>query len=258
MSIDFGRAADDYAKHRAGFPDSLWDRLAPFDIGTPGQRVVDVGTGTGTLARGFARRGCDVIGIDPSEPMLTQARVLAPDIDFRVGTAEATGLDGASVDVFTAGQCWHWFDRRAAVREALRVLVHGGAIAICHFDWIPQPGNVAEATERLILEHNPSWRGAGGLGMYPRWAADVGDAGFTRIETFSYDVGVLYSRAAWLGRIRASAGVAASTMPPEKVATFDATLAEILAERFPDDPLSVLHRVWALVARVPTHERQRD
>jgi len=74
MNPDFGATSKDYARHRAGFPDSLFERLATFGIGLPGQRIVDLGTGTGTLARGFARRGCRVIGIDISEAMLQAAR----------------------------------------------------------------------------------------------------------------------------------------------------------------------------------------
>ena len=61
---DFGLTSTDYARHRAGFPDSLFERLRALDLGLAEQRVVDLGTGTGSLARGFAQRGCKVIGID--------------------------------------------------------------------------------------------------------------------------------------------------------------------------------------------------
>jgi SAM-dependent methyltransferase len=254
MAVDFGRTADDYATHRAGFPDSIFDRLAAFGAGLPGQVVVDLGTGTGTLARGLARRGCGVIGIDPSADMLDQARALAagagPTIDFRVGRAEATGLPDASADVVTAGQCWHWFDRPAAAVEVRRVLRPGGVVAVCHFDWLPHPGSAAAATEALILEHNPAWRGAGSTGMYPRWAADLAGAGFASLETFSYDVDVPYTHDAWRGRVRASAGVAAS-LAPDAVARFDDALGALLDRDFPEDPLAVAHRVWALVGRAP-------
>src|SRR5687767_8496689 len=115
MQPDFGLTAGDYARHRAGFPPSLFDRLIAFGVGQPGQVVVDLGTGTGTLARGFARRGCRVVGIDPSAPMLGQARALdiaeGVSVEYRIGRAEETGLAAASADVVTAGQCWHWFDR---------------------------------------------------------------------------------------------------------------------------------------------------
>ena len=48
--VDFGKTAEDYRHHRAGFPPELLDRLAGFGVGGPGQRLLDVGTGTGTLA----------------------------------------------------------------------------------------------------------------------------------------------------------------------------------------------------------------
>ncbi len=75
-------------------------------------------------------------------------------------------------------------------------------------------------------------------------------AGFQGIETFSFDEAVSYSHEAWRGRIRASAGVAAS-LPPDSVAKFDADLAQLLARSYPDDPMLVPHRVWALAAHSP-------
>lgn len=158
MNIDFGLTAGDYAKHRAGFPSCIFDKLSEYNIGLPGQNLVDLGTGTGTLARGFAARGVNVIGIDPSGALLEQAKQLDQTaqvkIDYHIGTAENTGLPDASIDVVTAGQCWHWFNRPVAVQEVIRILKNEGQIAIAHFDWIPLKGNVAETTEKLIQAHN--------------------------------------------------------------------------------------------------------
>ena len=78
--------------------------------------------------------------------------------------------------------------------------------------------------------------------MYPLWTLDVAEAGFDRLETFSFDVKVPYSHDAWRGRIRASAGVAAS-LPPDAVAAFDLELAALLEQDFPGQPLGVPHRV---------------
>jgi SAM-dependent methyltransferase len=254
VGVDFGRTAEDYAAYRAGFPKELYDRLSAVGIGRSGQRLLDLGTGTGTLARGFAHRGATVVGIDPAEPLLVEARRLSRsdgvEVEYQVGRAEVIDAPDGAFDVVTAGQCWHWFDRPAAAAECMRVLRASGALVICHFDWLPLPGNVVAATEALILEHNPHWPLAGGLGMYPLWTLDVAEAGFIGLETFSFDVRVPYSHAAWRGRIRASAGVAAS-LPPDAVAVFDAELAALLDADFATEPMAVPHRVWALVARVP-------
>jgi len=251
MRIDFGLTADDYARHRAGFPDSFFERLAAQGIGVAGQTLVDLGTGTGTLARGFARRGCRVVGLDPAAPMIAQARQLGEraglTVEYRQATAEATGLPDAFADVVTAGQCWHWFDGPAAAREARRILHPGSAAVIAHFDWVPLAGNVVAATEELILKHNPAWRLGGGSGLYPRWLRDLAEAGFHDLSTFSYDLFVPYTHDDWRGRIRASAGVGAS-LPLGRVAAFDAELAALLAARFHEPVLQVHHRVWAVLA----------
>ena len=250
MEVDFGRAADDYTHYRAGFPPELLDRLRRFGVGLPGQRILDLGTGTGTLARQFSARGCLVVGVDPSAQMLDQAEALALDsnlsIEFVEALAEDTGLEDDAFDVVTAGQCWHWFDRSKAAREAFRLVKPGGKIVITHFDWLPLPANVVEETEALIVAHNSKWRGAGGHGIYAPWFADLSIAGFVDLESFSFDVSVNYSHEAWRGRIRASAGVGA-TMPPTEVVQFDAELVAMLTEKFPTAELQVPHRVFCLV-----------
>jgi SAM-dependent methyltransferase len=254
MPIDFGKTAHDYGRYSAGFPPALFDRLSTYGVGQPGQRVLDLGTGTGTLARGLALRGCTVTGLDPSAPLLAEAQRLDQEagvtIRYVQATAEHSGLPDTSFEVVTAGQCWHWFDRPRAAQEVRRLLVSRGWLVIAHFDWIPLPGNVVEATEKLIETHNPAWKLGGGRGIYPAWLRDAGTAGFEDIETFSFDVQVPYSHEAWRGRIRASAGVAAS-LPPDQVARFDAHLQQILLERFPADPLPVPHRIFAMLARAP-------
>ncbi len=252
--VDFAKTAVDYGRHRAGFPDALYGRLAPFGPGGPGQRVLDLGTGTGSLGRLFARRGAAVVGLDPSPDLLAQARRIDAaeglETTYVVARAEAAPFGAGTFDTVMAGQCWHWFERARAAREARRLLVPGGWLAICHFDWIPLPGNLVAATESLIEAHNPDWRWGGGTGLHPAWLADAAGAGFRALETFSFDQEVPYSHVAWRGRIRASAGVAAS-LPPDAVATFDRALAALLAKQFPEDPLDVPHRVFALLARAP-------
>ena len=251
MTTNFGAAAEDYARFRAGLPDSLFGRLRAFGIGAAGEIVVDVGTGTGTLARGFARRGCKVLGIDPDERLLNKARQLdataSVAIVYKVGRAEALPLGDESADIVSAGQCWHWFDGPRASREFSRIARPRGRVVVAYLSWLPWPGNVVDATERLILKHNPSWKLGGGNGVFLEILPHLYTAGFSGFETFSYDMDVAYSPEAWRGRIRASAGVGASLAPAE-VKGFDAELARMLEGTFPGEVLHVPHRVFAIVA----------
>jgi SAM-dependent methyltransferase len=252
MTVYFGRTAGDYAAYRAGFPDDLFARLREMGIGLRDQRVLDLGTGTGALARGFARIGCRVTGVDIAPALLEEARRLdeaaGVQIAYKVARAEDTGLPDRSWDVVSAGQCWHWFDRLRAAEESRRLLVSGGALVICHMDYLALPGNVCAATEELILERNPEWRLGGSLGIYPAWTLDATAAGFTDLETFSFDRDIAFTHEAWRGRMRTCNAVGAS-LSEAAVAEFDAALADVLAERFPAEPLAVPHRIWALVAR---------
>jgi SAM-dependent methyltransferase len=224
-------------------------------VGRRDQRVLDMGTGTGALARGFARAGCVVTGIDPSLALLDQARHLDAaaevNITYMVGRAEDTGLEAEGWDVVSAGQCWHWFDRDRAAAEVRRLLAAAGTLVICHLDYLPLPGNVCSATEALILQYNPRWTMAGGTGIHGEWTVEVAVADFEQIETFSFDVTIPFTHEAWRGRMRTCNAIGAS-LPDASVADFDRALAQLLTERFPQEPIFVPHRTWALVARTPS------
>ncbi len=71
--IDFGRTVADYEQHRPGFPATFFDRLEQKHWIRPGQRVLDLGTGTGSLALGFAHCGMDATGLDVSTDLLEVA-----------------------------------------------------------------------------------------------------------------------------------------------------------------------------------------
>jgi SAM-dependent methyltransferase len=116
----FGDRAVAYAAFRPSYPDEAID--AVFEgLGEPSALVVaDVGSGTGISSRTFAERGAHVIGIEPNAEMRNNARV--PDnVEFRDGTAEATGLAPGSVDIVVACQAFHWFATPGAIREFRRV-----------------------------------------------------------------------------------------------------------------------------------------
>lgn len=248
--IDFGRTASDYARYRQGFPNQWFDALIEQRIVKPEDYILDLGTGTGSIARGLALRGCKTIGLDPSKELIAQAKNLDAganiETHYIVGTAEQTGLPSANFDIITAGQCWHWFKASDVTQECLRLLKPKGKIIIAHFDWLPLKDSIVEATEKLILKFNPCWSMSGGMGIYPRWLTDLSSAGFGSIKTFSFDLDVPYKPEAWRGRIRASAGVKAS-LSEREVDEFDSALKAVIATNFPGELLYIPHRCWTVI-----------
>ena len=173
--IEWGRTSVDYAQHRPNYPAEFFARLADRDIGVPGQRILDLGTGVGFLAQQFAIQGASVVGIDidAGQIAIVQQRAAEANVhvDFRVAPAENTGLDAISFDVISASQCWLYFDQPRTCREVIRLLRLAGRLMTCHFCWLPFLDDTARRTEELVLKYNPSWTGAGYDGVVPRRAA---------------------------------------------------------------------------------------
>jgi ubiquinone/menaquinone biosynthesis C-methylase UbiE len=161
-----------------------------------GDRVLDVGTGTGIVARRIAPQvipGGAVTGLDLSPAMLAVARDMADQervaVDWREGTAEAIPYPDESFDLVVSQFALMFFaDRHAALREMRRVLAPGGRVALSVFQDIARhPFYVA--LDRAIASH---------LGMSPvseifaladsgMLAASLTDAGFrdVTVEPFT-------------------------------------------------------------------------
>lgn len=254
--VDFGRHSEDYAAYRPGFPPSFYRRLDAM-ARIADSRSLDLATGPGTIALELAALGSTVVGIDVSPEQVATARRVAKERHledracFRVADAQDTGLDASSFDLVTAGQCWHWFDSRAAMAEARRVLRPGGVLAIAHYCYLAEHAPVARDTEDLILELNPSWSMAGWKGVFPELIDEVIHGGFRLVEQFCYHHDEEFSHARWRGRIRTCNGVGSGGLPPSEVLRFDEALSRLLRDRYPD-PMVVEHRVWCVVARKPS------
>jgi SAM-dependent methyltransferase len=248
VTIDWDRTSNDYLRFRPGYPESFWRRIVALGIGQPGQRVLDLGTGTGNLAIDLARRGCSVAGIDLAAGQVEEARRRAEreklPVDFRVGPAEATGLPGGSFDVVTASQCWLYFDKDRVIPEVKRLLAPGGKLVTCHLCWLPRRDRIARETEALVLEHNPKWTAndcSGDVPAIPAWAVPH----FRVAAMFFYDEPVTFTRETWRGRIRACRGIGAA-LDAGAVRAFDAEL-DALLKTLAGDEFTILHRIDAHV-----------
>ncbi len=92
---------------------------------------LDIGCGTGNYTNEFQRKGYQFIGIDPSIAMLEKAKSKNQSIEWKVGTAEKTGLADSGVDgVIGSLTIHHWTDLNKGISELARVLKPNGRIII--------------------------------------------------------------------------------------------------------------------------------
>lgn len=255
--VDFGKTSDDYARFRPGPPGSFYDRLArSMPRGTfDGLIAVDVGCGTGVVGIELAKRGARVVGVDPSQNQLDAMVHSANEAGLKYVTgvcakAEQTGLQAGAFDLWIASQAWHWFDPVKAGAEAVRLLKPGGLAVCCNFDYLPGRSPVAKRTEDLILKFTPEWPMSGGTGCHVRPLFDLPAAGLKLVEQSSYEHEQVFTHEGWRGRMRTCNGIGAHH-PREVVERFDAELGELLKREFPADPMTVIHRVWWVVAARP-------
>jgi ubiquinone/menaquinone biosynthesis C-methylase UbiE len=128
----FGELAESYRRFRPDYPARALDWIVAYAQLEPGSVIIDLGAGTGIASRAFAARGFRVIGIEPNDEMRSQALCQAGEaaIEYRGGTAEATGLSGEIADLVLAAQAFHWFVPELALEEAHRVMKYRGCIAL--------------------------------------------------------------------------------------------------------------------------------
>ncbi|MFS8443188.1 class I SAM-dependent methyltransferase [Xanthomonas campestris pv. raphani] len=122
-----------YVRYRPSYPPQVLRWLHEQLGVTPANHVADIGAGTGISSRLFLEAGYPVTAVEPNPAMREAAQQwLASYAKFRAvdGTAEATGLADASVDVVSAAQAFHWFDMLALRAEWARILKPGGLAVV--------------------------------------------------------------------------------------------------------------------------------
>lgn len=231
--MDYDRTAmpEAYDRGRAMQPGvlALWlDEMAAILPRRP-ERIVDLGCGTGRFSGGLANGyAAQVIGVDPSEKMLREARAkdLGADVSFRTGSAEAIPVESGWADLVFMSMVFHHIgDRATAAAECARVLAPGGCVAIRgptreQAHTVPLNGYFA-GIEALYLARMPS---------LAEIAAPFEGAGFRRL---GHKVIVQVSQPDWATYVERTVLRADSLLSSLPDAAFEAGLAAMRARPKP-------------------------
>lgn len=155
----FSNRVDDYVTYRPGYPEALVGFLENEYGLKPGSLLADIGSGTGISSALFLRKGYRVIGVEPNTEMREKSEeLLGSDPAFTAvdGTAEQTGLAGASIDALIAGQAFHWFDRNKTREEFTRILKPGGLVALIWNERLTA-SDFERDYDQLIIRHGKDY-----------------------------------------------------------------------------------------------------
>ncbi len=236
QTFDWGRTSKDYAKFRDIYPREFYDYVLNLGLCKDGQKVLDLGTGTGVLPRNMYRYGAKWTGADIAENQIEQARALAGeagmDIDFLVSGAEGVSFPENTFDVITASQCIWYFQHEVTAPQFAKMLKPGGHFLILYMGWLPEEDAIAGRSEEIILKYNPAWSGHGDY-VHPVLVPDPYLEYFTLNSREQFRVDIPFTRETWQGRMRTSRGVGAS-LGPEELAAWEKEHMEMLEQNAPE------------------------
>jgi SAM-dependent methyltransferase len=150
----FSGVAARYAAFRPSYPPAVIEYLREI---TRGDTVWDIGCGSGQLTLAIAERFDRVLATDPAPAQIAEAPA-HPRVEYRVASAEDSGLADASIDLAVAAQAAHWFDWPRFVAEVTRVTRPGSAIVLVGYGNSEVGGEAGQVITSFIEgEAGPYW-----------------------------------------------------------------------------------------------------
>ncbi len=157
----FSSRVGNYVRYRPAYPAAVLDLLKN-DCGlTAASVIADIASGTGIFTRMLLENGNHVFGVEPNADMRHAGEeFLGAYSQFSsvAGTAEATTLADHSIDLITAAQAAHWFDREQARREFIRICRPGGWTVLLWNERRTGSTPFLRDYEQLLLEYGTDYQ----------------------------------------------------------------------------------------------------
>lgn len=251
--FDWGRTSSDYKRYRDIYPEEFYERIVELGFCKKGQRVLDLGTGTGVLPRNMYKYGAEFTGADISENQIQAAKALSVgmDIKYIAAPADSTVFPNAYFDAVTAVQCFMYFDKETVLPNIHRILKDNGHLLILFMSYLPTESDIANMSEKLILKYNPSWNGFGYQpskeDMTNKGAEKWNKYGFALADKFGYRTDIQFNRQSWHGRMKTCRGIGASVLSESQISAWESEHIEYLNTK--PEVFSIPHWVSGLILR---------
>jgi SAM-dependent methyltransferase len=156
----FSSRVANYIRYRPSYPVAVLELLSVKCGLAATSTVADIGSGTGILTELLLETGAEVFAVEPNSGMREAAEQLLSDYGrFRSvsGTAEATTLPDACVDLITASQAFHWFDVQKSSQEFRRILRPRAWVALIWNERPVEEVPLLDDYDALLRRHAPEY-----------------------------------------------------------------------------------------------------
>lgn len=144
----FDTVAAEYDRHRPTYPDQLVDLACQAGGLSPGDRVLEIGCGTGHLTRSLVARGLSVTAVEPGQNLISLAEQVAPGVEFVNHRFEDADLPEPFAAAFCAA-AFHWLDPDVSWGKVADSLVPGGLLALIQYCGAREPETAGDADALL-------------------------------------------------------------------------------------------------------------
>ena len=240
----FDEIAAEYDRYRPAYPDELIDQACQVAGIGSGDRVLEVGCGSGQLTRSLVARGLRVTALEPGKSLVALARqnLEGAGVEFVNAQFEDAPLPREQFQAVFSASAFHWIDPKVSWQKTADVLVPGGTLALVQYFGLEEPRSKGDQEAALAAIRNVAPDLAANWPTY----RDL-DATLAGMEQRGGNVSEVW---AWLGSYDIGQGYAGRLFDDVQVAVMPK-----LIEHTPDE-LNALLRTMSFYARISPGQRQ--